>query len=208
MYRVWESPPPHGLEDWRTAEIDLDEPLYDLIRLKARADGLTINQAIHGLLGEALGAAFDLGVYPTTLTTIERGAIIGFEDGTLGVRTAHGVRRVSLEQAPKRAVSALSEGPMGTVVVGYHDGVAGLWSLENGARLERLRLHGPIVSIALRDGHLHAESELGQSAVRDLSMLRAAYCDVMRAMWAESPASWAGGLPRVTPPPHGHLCLK
>ena len=33
----------------------LDEPLYDLIRLKARADGLTINQAIHRLLGEALG---------------------------------------------------------------------------------------------------------------------------------------------------------
>lgn len=137
--------------------------------------------------------------------------VLGFEDGNIElVPLAADAPRPSFtfEKVPSSAVVRLLEGPMGTLIVGYANGMLGIWNLTNGARLHHVRLHGPVVHLLLRDGKLYAATELGQSHVLDLGPFRTGYCDILRQVWRHVPATWEGGLPVHRPPPRRHRCLR
>ncbi|MFH0900517.1 MAG: protein kinase, partial [Pseudomonadota bacterium] len=104
----------------------------------------------------------DSGV--TAVARIGGWLVLGFEGGDIelaplvagGTRASH-----AFEEVSSSPVRRIVEGPMGTIVVGSASGDLGIWSLRNGARLARAKLHGPIAYLLLRQGHLYAGTELG-----------------------------------------------
>jgi len=100
----------------------------------------------------------------------------------------------------------LLEGPAGTLLVGYADGVIALFSLETGASLEQWRLHGSAIHLVLRGSELFAASDLGDSLREDLATYTRDYCDLLREVWREAPVEWEAGHAVLRPAPAGHLC--
>jgi hypothetical protein len=135
--------------------------------------------------------------------------VLGFKDGGIELKpTRPGGKKpaFSFEDTPSSPVVRLSPGPRGTLAVGYGNGVFGLWSLANGARLLHGRLHGPVVHLILKGDRLYAASALGQHAALDLGMLNTDYCTLMREVWKKIPIVWADGLPQLKDPPTAHRC--
>jgi hypothetical protein len=134
--------------------------------------------------------------------------VLGFKDGNIELSPLTGRQRptFSFEKVPSSAVVRLLEGPMGTLIAGFANGVLGIWNLDNGARLHHIRLHGPVIHLLRREGKLYAATELGQSHVLDLGIFHTGYCNILRSVWGHVPAVWEGGLPLVRPPPPGHRC--
>jgi hypothetical protein len=100
------------------------------------------------------------------------------------------------------------EGPEGTLIAGYANGLVGIWSLANGARLEHDRLHGPVTNLLRRGSRLYAATELGEHLVLDLSVFDTSYCELMRRVWEAVPVVWERGVLVLRPPPDGHRCRR
>ncbi|MBW1808155.1 MAG: hypothetical protein JRJ87_08170, partial [Deltaproteobacteria bacterium] len=98
------------------------------------------------------------------------------------------------------------EGPRGTLVLGYANGQVGIWDLENGARLEIAKLHGPLTHLRIHQQKLYAVTELGDYLVWDLSIFRADYCSLVRSLWDKVPVVWQAGRPTLLPRPEEHRC--
>ena len=155
-------------------------------------------------------AAFPSTAGVTAVTRAGDWLVLGFRDGNIElVPTTIGVRKpsFSFEDAPSSPVLRLVQGPMGTLIAGYANGLVGLWSLRNGARLESAQLHGPAVHLLVREGKLYAASELGQHLVLDLTIFHTPYCDLLRSLWREVPVIWQGGLPVQRRAPRDHQCV-
>ncbi|MFH0901974.1 MAG: protein kinase [Pseudomonadota bacterium] len=114
----------------------------------------------------------------------------------------------SFEATPSSPVVSLREGPAGTLVAGYANGVVGMWSLKNGTLLDQAKLHGPVIHMLFSDGKFYAATELGDSLVLDVSVFHAKYCDLLRQVWDRVPVVWEEGLPVVRPAPHRHSCAR
>jgi len=91
-------------------------------------------------------------------------------------------------------------------VVGYANGLLGIWDLESGKRLHHARLHGQLAHLLLEGGRLHAATELGSHLVWDLRVLGQDYCELMREIWTAVPVVWESGQPVLRPPPTDHAC--
>ncbi|HEY3354120.1 MAG TPA: protein kinase [Polyangia bacterium] len=154
-------------------------------------------------------AAFDV---PAGVTAVLRAGpylVVGLEDGRVELVATGAVRReapTSLEDAPLSPVVRLAAGPGGTLAAGHANGAVILWSLESGVRLDELRLHGPAAHLLVRDGWLHAASELGDAQSLDLTVFSLSYCDFLRQVWARIPILWESGRPVLRDPPAGHAC--
>ncbi len=131
--------------------------------------------------------------------------LLGFGDGTLEFAGDRGDEGVFAD-TPASPVVALAAGPEGTVAAGYANGVMGLWEVEGGARLESVRLHGPVVHLRYGDSTLRAASELGDHVVLDLAALEQEYCALMRSVWERVPVSWAANGAEKAGIPAGHPC--
>jgi WD40 repeat protein/tRNA A-37 threonylcarbamoyl transferase component Bud32 len=131
--------------------------------------------------------------------------LLGFGDGTLEFTGGDGPEDVFAD-TPASPVVSLVAGPTGTVAAGYANGVTGLWEVEGGARLESVRLHGPVVHLRYADHTLRAASELGDHLVLDLSALEQEYCALMQTVWAQVPVSWAAEGATRRDPPRDHRC--
>jgi hypothetical protein len=137
--------------------------------------------------------------------------VVGYKEGTIDlVPQKEGSKRtsLSLEGVPSSAVVSLLPGPMGTLAIGFANGLVGLWDIRNGSRLFSEHLHGPVAHMMIQEGKLFAASALGDYQVIDLSAFDIEYCDLVRAVWRSVPVVWEGGLAvRRTPPAH-HRCAR
>ena len=159
-------------------------------------------------------ASYSADVGIAALTRVRRGAgqswiAVGYKDGGVELLPTSPQQRrpgFSFEDTPASQVVRLIQGPAGTVVAGYANGLVGLWSLKNGIRLEQRRIHGPVIHLLLLGSKLHAASALGQYTTLDLSVFGLPYCELLRRVWARIPVVWEGGLPLRRPPPNRHRC--
>ncbi|MFH0903235.1 MAG: protein kinase [Pseudomonadota bacterium] len=127
----------------------------------------------------------------------------GSSSGSSG---SSGNRRFWLQETPPSAVTRLSEGPPGTLAVGFAGGTVGIWALENGALLDSVKLHGPVAHLLFAGTKLYAVTEVGASAVLDLAVFYQDYCDILSTVWKHVPIVWGKGLPVEQPPPQEHPC--
>ena len=153
-------------------------------------------------------------VYPADVgvSAIARGEVwlaLGYHDGNIElVPLGAGAKgpRLSFEHVPSSPVSRVLWGPRQTLVVGFDNGVLGVWDSRTGSRLDDARLHGPVVHLAYRAGMVLAATELGGHLSWDLRVLEQDRCALLREVWREVPLLWVGGLPVLGPPPAGHRC--
>ena len=136
---------------------------------------------------------------------------LGYREGNVELKPTDGRPRSlamdhAFEGVGNGAVVRIIPGPEGTLGLGFADGLFGLWSLRDGARLWSHRLNGPVRELELRKGKLSASSELGQSLTLDLTLLQRPYCQVLRKLWREVPVIWKRGLPTVALPDPEHRC--
>jgi WD40 repeat protein len=149
------------------------------------------------------------GAGVTALARLGQDLALGFADGDIEVlSTAANEKQptFSPDDASASAVVRILAGPRHTLVVGYADGTVALWHTVTGTRLNHLRLHGPVVHLALLGTRLHAVTELGDHGVLDLSFHYREYCELLREVWRQVPVVWEGGQPVLRPPPGDHRC--
>ena len=135
--------------------------------------------------------------------------VAGFRDGNLELLPLEAGRpkpSVAFESIPSSPVTEIRAGPRGTAIVGFANGVLGLWNLADGKPLKRTRLHGSIVHLHQKGTRLYAASELGRTRIWDLGVFDVDYCRLLRRIWTRVPVTWRGGLPVKHPPPAGHRC--
>ncbi len=144
----------------------------------------------------------------TAVARLADGIAVGYGNGNVEFLSTEGPGwTFDLEDTPSVAVTRLRAGPEETLAVGYADGTVGLWSLENGYRLHRFDLHGPVAHLALVGDSLVAVSELGDRHTLDLRVFDRDYCQLLRAVWAEVPVVWEGGAAVQRAPSGPAACL-
>lgn len=144
---------------------------------------------------------------PTAAAITADGVFTGDARGGIRWMEAGGTQAgLPLADTPSSAVRALEPGPADTVCAGFDDGTVGVWDPSSGAALVRIRLHGPVLHLAMRGSTLHALTETGDSAAVPLEELGRDRCDLLRAVWSRVPVCWAGGDARPCPPPADHRC--
>ncbi len=129
------------------------------------------------------------------------------EVALIGRQTEAPQRAKLLQDTPTSAARTLTEGPAGTVAVGFADGSLGLWDGDSGTQLIGLRLHGPIQQTGVHGNRLHALSETGAYASLDLEFLERERCALLREVWDRVPVIWDGARAQSSPPPLRHACL-
>ena len=160
-----------------------------------------------GVLEELERYPVDVGI--TALAEIEGWLVLGYSEGAIElVPIGEGDREesFSFEDVPSGPVEQILPGPMDTIVAGYAGGQLGIWSLDSGARLVHLRLHGPVTELRLQDHTLHVATELGDTEELDLDVLYRDYCAVLGEVWDDVPVVWESGRPVLRPPPPDHRC--
>ncbi len=161
----------------------------------------------------------------TAMRRLGAGLVLGFTNGNLqliagpsagpsaGPRAAasaaaHAGRDIPFVDVPSTPVVRLLEGPPGTVIAGYANGLVGIWALDNGARLFAIRLHGPIAHLLIDGDRLVAASELGDHTTIDLRTFREDRCRLLSAVWRVVPVAWENGRPVRRGPPANHPCRR
>lgn len=151
--------------------------------------------------------AADPGV--TALTRVGDELVLGYSSGALErvpLDPRRSRPRFSFEAAPSSPVVTLAAGPLSTVLAGYANGLLGQWHLDNGARLETARLHGPVEHLRVIGARLYAATRLADDRTFDLSVFDEEYCALLRRVWREVPVVWEGGLLVEREPPARHRC--
>ena len=135
--------------------------------------------------------------------------VVGYDNGNIEVRdvSGRGGSNVTFENTPSSDVVQMIEGPMGTLIVGFSNGMMGIWQLDSGALLEQRHLHGAVKHLLLKDGRLHAATELGSHQTLDLSVFDQERCELLRSVWQQVPVLWKDGLPVPADPPPDHECF-
>ena len=158
--------------------------------------------------GEAMGS-YEVGAGVSAMMRTDQWLVVGYRDGSVELvpRLGGGEKpRFFFEGIPFSPVSSMLEGPMGMLIVGYANGLVGIWRLENGIRLDHARLHGPVAHLRLQGDHLYAATELGDHLAWDLGVFERDYCGLMREVWDAVPVAWEAGLPVLRPAPAAHRC--
>ncbi len=201
-----------GRARWRAgAGPDADRDLGDRVTAIARAGReMVLARADQIVAVDPHGRARVVaGVDPgaSAVALIEGGAIVGYPDGNaVYVASDARVAMEGVEASP--VVAAAGGGAAATVVLGFGSGVFGVWHAATGVRIHRGAVHGPARHLLADGDRVIAVSELGDQAALDVAPMRASYCDLLRAIWAEVPVVWTGDGPTVTPPPTGHACRR
>lgn len=114
---------------------------------------------------------------------------------------------LELAALPASRVERLALTGNGTLAAGFQDGTVGVWSLESGALLEKVALHGPIIHLWTRNQKLEAASELGDFAGIDFSLFETPYCRLLQTVWEDVPLAWHKGRVVSAPAPKNHPCF-
>ncbi len=114
----------------------------------------------------------------------------------------------SFEDIPSCPPVNILFGPMDTLIVGYANGLLGIWDPQSGKQLGSQRLHGQFEHLLLAHNQLYAATDLGQSMAWDLSVFYQDYCELMRELWQQVAVSWEKGRAVVKAPPPDHRCVQ
>lgn len=142
----------------------------------------------------------------SALRALSRGQAFGYRNGTVVLHRDG--RTVSLDATASAPVMRLTEGPEGTIAVGFGDGTVGLWDTTHGERIGHTRLHGPVVHLLIANGQLTAASALGHALAWDLSVFSREYCDLMAEVWGSVPVTWHRGRAARRAAPPDHRCAS
>ncbi|MBW2525882.1 MAG: protein kinase [Deltaproteobacteria bacterium] len=134
---------------------------------------------------------------------------VGYRDGNIEL-LVWGADRAApsyvFEGVPASPPTRMAPGPLNTLIVGYANGMLGLWNLEDGKQLAQARLHGPIVHLMQAGRWQYAATELGEHITWDLGAFGQDHCDLLAEVWKSIPTVWHNGQPMRQPPPSGHRC--
>jgi WD40 repeat protein len=122
--------------------------------------------------------------------------VAGFPEGSLELHTVGPDEvhpRHSFEGIPSSQVERIIQGPGDTVVVGFANGLVGLWERDTGSRLHAVRLHGPVVHLRLFKEKLYAASELGDHVTLDLGVFYKPYQALRAEVEKKVPVIWKEG---------------
>ncbi len=136
--------------------------------------------------------------------------VIGYETGQVRlISTQEGddQSEFTLDGVPPSPVTCLRAGPMGTLLLGFANGDLGIWSIMTRTRLDKTKLHGPVMDILLQNQRLYAVTENGDHVSWDLGVFYIEYCDLLREIWNRVPVVWERGRPVERQPPDDHQCL-
>lgn len=151
----------------------------------------------------------DIGI--SAIRRIGKWVVIGYKDGNIELQSLKPTEpkpNFIFESIPNVPVVKMIEGPMGTLIAGYTNGTIGMWSLENGASLLQIKLHGPAIHLLYKNNKLYCATELGDYQVVDLSVFQLNYCELLKKVWQQVPIIWEKGLPIARQPPRDHPCYK
>jgi len=158
----------------------------------------------------AVSARYRAGAGVAALTRLGQWIAVGYGDGNLELVATDPKQKspaYSFDHVPASRPLRMMAGPMDTLIVGYANGLLGLWNVRDGTRLAQARLHGPIAHMLLEGEQLYVASEFGRSLVWDLSPFYADYCALVRALWARIPVVWEAGNPMRKRSHPGHRCF-
>ncbi len=150
--------------------------------------------------GETIGTTSINGTV-TAVARVGKEIVVGFSDGNLDL--VGGIHFRGVPSSPARHIVA---GPMDTIIVGFDNGVVGMWNVQDGTPLAHARLHGRVVHLVLDDHWLHAASDLGDHISWDLDAFYTGYCELVREVWSRVPVVWREGAAAVAAPPEEHPC--
>ena len=136
----------------------------------------------------------------TAIKMLPKRMLLGFGNGSVDVfsldTSSEGYRRErTFEDVPSSPVERIIAGPMGTVAVGFANGVFGIWDKENGVQLYQRRLHGPIIHLLFHEHKLYAATDIGDVMTLELSIFGKKHCELLREVWQKVPLVWENGLP-------------
>ena len=137
--------------------------------------------------------------------------VLGYRDGNIELRPtdpAEPLPTHSFEQVPASAPQRILVGPRGTLIIGYANGLVGIWDRREGTLLAARRVHGPIMHLLLAGQRLYAATDLGDHFVWDLTHYARDYCELMGEVWRGVPVSWEEGRPIARTKPETHRCLQ
>ncbi len=129
---------------------------------------------------------------------------VGGPDGRVTIRSSGS--EIELADTPAHPVTALLFGAPGTLSAGFANGMVGTWSLESGALLDHIRLHGDVVHLSYGEGRLQVGTALGQTDSRDFGALDEPYCRLLKRVWRDTPAVLTESGPVERPPAPDHRC--
>jgi hypothetical protein len=134
--------------------------------------------------------------------------LLGYQEGGLDLLDGRSGRQrgLSFHGLPSSSVVRIVAGPPGTVAVGFSNGQAGVWSIDDGARLHHLKVHGSARHLSVRNEGLHVASDLGQYSFLDLKDHYRRRCEVLRSIWQRVPVIWQKGEAHREEPPKHHEC--
>jgi WD40 repeat protein/serine/threonine protein kinase len=135
--------------------------------------------------------------------------VVGYRNGNIELLPMDASQQrpsFSFERAPASRPEIIVPGPPGTVVLGYANGVVGIWSEANGTLLASERLHGRVVHLRTEGQRLYAVSELGQHLVWELEAFYRPYCELLHNVWADVPVVWHNGQPTMREPDAENHC--
>ena len=138
------------------------------------------------------------------LKRAEEGLVFGFNDGSIELGSnPYGERSESrvFEGTPSSPVTAMLPGPGKILIAGFANGLIGIWSLADGSRLYKARLHGPVIHLMIKDAALHAATDLGQYLRLDIGIMHLNHRTLLEEVRRQVPVYWKGGLPVLAP--HG-----
>ncbi len=155
--------------------------------------------------------AWSIGTGVSAMARSHPYLVLGYSDGDIelvSLEPGGSAPEFDFENLPPHRVVRLLPGPSKTLVAGFADGTLGLWNLENGVRLQRVKLHGSIAHLRFDGGQLYAATELGDVQRLDFTVLQQPYCDVLHDLWAGIPVVWEEGLPVSREPDADHPCFE
>ena len=159
------------------------------------------------------GDSYPATVGVTAVAVAGAQLVAGYRDGNIELISTKDTRgqrssTVDFESAPAASPRSIIAGPDGTLVVGYANGLLGLWDQHNGKRLASAQLHGQISHLAIDKHKLYAATDLGHHLVWDLSPFYQDRCALLREVWARTPIVWESGRTTVRLPAADHHCNK
>ncbi len=145
----------------------------------------------------------DVDANVTAAMLLDPWLVLGFREGNIELHPRAGGKArpgPAFEEVPSSAVVTLQEGPAGTLLAGFANGMVGIWNRETGALLHSERLHGPARQLRLHGRKLHAASELGDHVSLDMATFYSPYAKLLEEVQARVPVIWRGGRVQAAQP--------
>ncbi|MBW2522817.1 MAG: protein kinase [Deltaproteobacteria bacterium] len=138
---------------------------------------------------------------------------VGYPEGNVELLPVAGSAQarataLRLERVPSSPPVRILAGPMSTVIVGFANGLIGMWNRTDGKPLMDGRAHGRVVHMTIQGRTLYAATDLGGHEVWDLGVLHVDRCDLLREIWRRIPVVWEAGRAVAREPPSSHVCRK